>query len=146
MKKAILMLGLILAATAFRAEANELNAVVLGYDMEAASEGEVPFVLPCRSFMGALFCDEHLVIDDLRCGETLSFTRHERTRAVSVSCTTMVGETVEIARTRKGAELRMDDTQDGMGFLPLDFNPRVTLVSKKLHPNGAKQDLLVIRR
>lgn len=129
-----------------QAQVSSTSGLVLGYDYEAQYENENPFVFPCSAYMGVVFCSgKELVFEDTGCEKTLRFQKNSGLKQVAVSCQLSSGEEFEIAKTSVNAELLEDETQDGFGYFQLQFNPRVSVQSKQLVPNGLIQKLIVIQ-
>lgn len=117
--------------------------VVLGFDMSIF--GHNRYVFPCQSYMGVLFCDNRLVIEDESCNRSLRFIENKARSQTTIVCNIRTSEQIMIATTRKHSPFMRDETLEAMGYYYLDFSPRVSLVKQKLHPNGLTQSFLVIK-
>jgi hypothetical protein len=116
-----------------------LKEVVLGVDFEAETE-EHGFMFPCSVYMGVVFCDNRVMLEDRVCSRSLSFTKLS-TGQIAINCRLSSGEHFTLARTFPGrAGLPVKDETIATGYYFLEFSPRVIVV-----PASARQTLVRIR-
>lgn len=131
MKTLALTFALIL--TAFRANALNLNDIVLGVDM---TDFELTTIFPCSSYQNIMFCNDQIVLEKT-CAQTLEVSRTNGT----LSCKSLSGK-IEIFARVDNSTFFADPTNGGTGGYHLNYSKNVSL--KEFTTPNAKTEWQII--